>query len=175
MPSEMKEYWLTGSVEGVPDLLLPVAHAFLQARQDVEHLISDLPRELLWTRPGAAASVGFHLLHLAGSVDRLLTYARGDTLTPAQREALALERAGGDPNVGADVLLGIVMHCLDSALQQVRHTDPSTLVHERRIGKAQLPTTVHGLLFHAAEHCTRHVGQITTTLKILRGMPTYLG
>ena len=175
MPSAIKEYWLSGSVDGVPDLLLPVAHALLQARQDIEHLISELPRELLWTRPGAAASVGFHLLHLAGSIDRLCTYARGDSLTPAQRETLALERAGGDPTIGADVLLGIVLQSLDAALQQVRHTDPGTLIQERRIGKAQLPTTIHGLLFHAAEHSSRHVGQITTTLKILRGMPTYLG
>ena len=30
-----------------------------------------------------------------------------------------------------------------------------------------LPATVLGLLFHAAEHTTRHVGQAVTTQKIL--------
>ena len=175
MPTEQKEYWLSGSVDGVPAPLLPMAHALLQARQDLGHLIPDLPRELLWTRPGAAASVGFHLLHLAGSLDRLCTYARGEALSAQQREALALERAGGDPDVGAEALLELVKQRLDSTLQQLRRTDPGTLADERRIGKAQLPTTVQGLLFHATEHASRHVGQITTTIKILRGMPTYLG
>jgi uncharacterized damage-inducible protein DinB len=33
-----------------------------------------------------------------------------------------------------------------------------------------VPSNVRGLLFHAAEHATRHVGQIITTIKIVRGL-----
>jgi hypothetical protein len=39
----------------------------------------------------------------------------------------------------------------------------------RRVGQAGLPSTVLGLLFHAAEHAQRHSAQIITTAKILEG------
>jgi hypothetical protein len=38
----------------------------------------------------------------------------------------------------------------------------------RQVGRAQLPSTVLGLLFHAAEHAQRHVGQLVTTSKVIR-------
>ena len=37
----------------------------------------------------------------------------------------------------------------------------------REVGRARLPSTVLGLLFHGAEHTQRHVGQIITTAKIV--------
>ena len=40
---------------------------------------------------------------------------------------------------------------------------------ERRVGRAGLPATVLGLIVHAAEHSTRHMGQALTTALILRG------
>jgi hypothetical protein len=33
-----------------------------------------------------------------------------------------------------------------------------------------MPSNVRGLLFHAAEHATRHVGQMITTAKIVKGL-----
>ena len=57
----------------------------------------------------------------------------------------------------------------DRALAQVRATDPSTLLDAREVGRARLPSTVVGLLFHAAEHTQRHVGQLVTTAKVVRG------
>jgi hypothetical protein len=39
---------------------------------------------------------------------------------------------------------------------------------ERRVGRQALPATVLGLLFHAAEHTTRHAGQPITTSKTVR-------
>jgi uncharacterized damage-inducible protein DinB len=171
MATETKEFWLSGPVDGVPDALLPFAQALLQARQDLESLLANLPRELLWVRPGGAASVGFHVLHLAGALDRLYTYARGETLSAAQKEALTLER--GDSSLDGDLLMERVSQAIGAALQQLRRTDAATLMDDRRVGKAQLPTTVLGLLYHGAEHCTRHVGQIVTTLKILRGTPAH--
>ncbi len=167
-PPEISEVWLSGPVPGVPPLLVPVAHALLQARADVRRLAVDIDCETLWARPGNAASVGFHVLHLAGSLDRLFTYAREEALTAAQRDALTLERHAGDTGLDAAALVRMVDQAVDAALAQLRHTEEHTLIDPRRIGKAQLPTTVLGLLFHAAEHCSRHVGQIATTLKLLQ-------
>ena len=45
----------------------------------------------------------------------------------------------------------------------------TTLLEARAVGRARLPTTVLGLLFHAAEHSQRHAGQVVTTAKIVRG------
>ena len=168
MASEITEVWLSGPVAGVPLLLVPIAHALLQARADVRRLVADVDSQSLWERPGNAASVGFHVLHLTGSLDRLFTYARDEALTPAQREALAHERRAEGTGLDAATLVRMVDEAVDTALAQLRHTEESTLIEPRRIGKAQLPTTVLGLLFHAAEHCTRHAGQIATTLKLLQ-------
>jgi hypothetical protein len=91
MSTTQPEVWLRGPVPGVPALLQPVAHALLQAGEEVDTLLRDFPAELLWTRPGGVASVGFHLQHLSGVLDRLFTYARGEPLTPTQLQALAAE------------------------------------------------------------------------------------
>src|SRR5690606_4956297 len=92
LPSPLPEIWLRGPVPGVAPALQPVAHALLQAREDVGRLALPLTPEELWQMPGGAASIGFHLRHMAGSLDRLLTYARGEALTEAQRAALAVEK-----------------------------------------------------------------------------------
>ena len=74
------EAWLRGPLEGVAPMLMPAAHALGQAGEDLEQAASDLTVEGLWVKPGSAASLGFHLGHIAGSIDRLLTYARGEQL-----------------------------------------------------------------------------------------------
>ena len=92
------EYWLRGPVEGIPAELQPVAHALLQSREEVNALMEGFPEEKLWERPAGVASPGFHLQHLAGVLDRLLTYAKGDMLSPRQLEELGEEDAGAsDP------------------------------------------------------------------------------
>ena len=85
------ETWLRGPVEGVPSLLQPVAHALLQAREETRALLRDFPPDLLWNCPAGLASVGFHLQHVSGVVDRLFTYARGESLSDQQRGSLAAE------------------------------------------------------------------------------------
>src|SRR5215475_5139118 len=84
------EVWLRGPLPDYIDELQPVAHSLLQVREEIE-AVSALPPDKLWVRPGGAASIGFHLKHLAGSLDRLLTYALGKPLTVTQYEALAAE------------------------------------------------------------------------------------
>jgi hypothetical protein len=74
---KLPEVWLRGPVENIPSLLQPVAHALLQAREEVSELLENFPNELLWEKPAGVASTGFHLQHLSGVLDRLFTYARG--------------------------------------------------------------------------------------------------
>jgi hypothetical protein len=163
------EAWLRGPVPGVPEPLQPVAHALVQALEDVERLAAGLDAAALWTGPGGAASVGFHLRHMTGSLERLLTYARGEPLSVAQQAALAEEKAPA-PDVPAAVLVERLRRTVDAALAQLCATPPVELDEPRPVGRAGLPSTVRGLLHHAAEHTARHAGQISTTVRILRGL-----
>jgi len=162
------ECWLRGPIADVQPALQPAAHAFQQTLEDVERMAAGLTEEQLWMCPGGASSIGFHLLHLAGSTDRLLTYARGEMLNDAQKAAFKAESATQSGNVAA--LLSGVRAAIDQALAQLRATPETTLFDARAVGRAQLPTTVLGLLFHAAEHSQRHAGQVVTTVKIVRSL-----
>ena len=59
---------------------------------------------------------------------------------------------------------------IDPEIAQLWTTQESTLLEARGVGHLQLPSTVLGLLFHAAEHTQRHVGQIVTTARIAQGL-----
>ena len=166
----MAEAWLNGPIEGVDAYLMPVAHACRQAQDDVAAATVELTSEQIWTCPGGAASVGFHLMHLAGSLDRLFTYARGEGLSDAQKAALEAERGADRPD--RDALLALVRQAVERCLEQLRATPRARLLDDRRVGRAGLPSNVVGLLFHAAEHAQRHVGQIVTTARIVRGQPS---
>jgi uncharacterized damage-inducible protein DinB len=163
------EAWLSGPVEGVLPHLVPVAHALVQVRRDLEAAAAGLTPEQLWARPGGAASVGFHLRHVAGVLDRLLTYARAEELTEEQMRALRNEGQPGEPPADAAALVRDARAAIDRALDQVRATPPASLLEPRAVGRQRLPSTVLGLLYHAAEHATRHTGQAVTTTAILRG------
>ncbi len=166
------EPWLRGPAPGISPLLQPAAHAFLLALEDVETAASSLSAEQLWQRPGGAASAGFHLLHLAGSTDRLLTYARDQTLSEAQRAALAAEKTPEASGLSRDALLDTWRATVERALRQLAATPEATLGDARFVGRDRLPSTVLGLLFHAAEHTQRHTGQLVTTAMIVREGPS---
>jgi uncharacterized damage-inducible protein DinB len=169
MTTTRPEPWLRGPVPGVPVLLQPAAHAFQMSIEDCEAAARDLTNDELWASPSGAASVGFHLRHLAGSTDRLLTYARGAALDAAQRAALTAESDAREPRPTAAELLAAWRAGVDAAIAQLAATPESVLTEPRAVGRAQLPSTVLGLLFHAAEHASRHTGQVVTTAKIVRG------
>jgi uncharacterized damage-inducible protein DinB len=159
------EVWLRGPIDGVPASLQPVAHSLLQSREEVTALLSGLSTERIWHIHNGAASVGFHVRHAMGSLDRLFTYARGTTLSDAQRHVLAQE-SEPDPDLAAEDLQAAFAAAVERSLDQLRSTDAATLTDVRRVGRARLPSTVLGLLFHAAEHTQRHVGQAITTRKL---------
>ncbi|HJU69930.1 MAG TPA: DinB family protein [Gemmatimonadaceae bacterium] len=165
----MPEAWLRGPIEGVDAYLQPAAHALVQAREDLDVATTGISREQLWTRPGGAASLGYHLRHLAGSLDRLLTYARGAQLDDRQQMALKIEMEPGDPPEDVTSLVSHVRGAIEAGLTQLRATRREELLERRVVGRKALPSTVLGLLFHAAEHTTRHVGQAITTAKIVSG------
>jgi uncharacterized damage-inducible protein DinB len=167
-PSSSPEAWLRGAVPGFPRELMPVAHSLLQVREEIDTVVTPLSHEELWARPGGAASIGFHLKHLAGSLDRLLTYARGESLSEAQRVTLDAEERAGSAVDQPAILFRLVDEAIGKALNQLRATRVEALHEPRRVGRAGLPSTVLGLLFHAAEHAQRHAGQIVTTAKIIR-------
>ena len=159
------EVWLRGPVPAIPTLLQPVAHSLMQCREELAARVTGLTPEQIWARPFGAASIGFHSRHAGGSLDRLFTYARGERLSPAQQAALAVEE---NPDFAPDIDRRLVVafdQVVERALEQLRTTSDTVLLEPRGVGRAQLPSTVLGLLFHAAEHTQRHLGQLATTAK----------
>src|ERR1700744_381856 len=158
--SAKPEVWLRGALDDVPSLLQPVAHALLQAREELAVLLEGFPEGLLWERPAGLASPGFHFQHLTGVLDRLFTYARGEALTKHQFQKLNHE--GKEPQAGYSVLalVEVFNRQIDEALKQLNETDEVTLTEKRLVGRAEMPSTVLGLYTHAAEHVMRHVGQL---------------
>lgn len=145
-------------------MVMPVLFTFAQVREDLSAHLTDLSTEQIWCRTGAG-SLGFHLKHITGSVDRLTTYLLGGQLSAEQLSYLQNEDSGD--NELADLLAQ-----LDASLQyseeRLRTIDPGTFSDPRTVGRQALPTTVIGLIVHLAEHTQRHLGQAITMSKILR-------
>jgi uncharacterized damage-inducible protein DinB len=158
------EVWMRGPVDGIPALLQPVAHTLLQAQEELHTAMNDFPEALLWLQPLGVASVGFHLQHIPGVLDRLFTYAAGQSLSATQMEYLA-----GEGKQMEGVTISSLLTALDiqvsAAIATLKVTEESSLTDFRGVGRKQLPSTVMGLLFHAAEHTMRHTGQLLVTVK----------
>jgi len=160
-----QEAWLRGPIEGVPPHLMPVFHSFLMVREDLARYTEGLTTEDVWRRTGALPSLGFHLRHIAHSVDSLVTYLCGDQLSDAQIATLKQE---SEPGATLTELLDGINTKLSDAEGRIRTIDAAMLGEPRYIGKKRLPSTVLGLLVHVAEHTQRHLGQAITTAKLAR-------
>ncbi len=147
-------------------MVMPAAHALMQAAEDIPMAAEGLTTAQLWALPGGAAAVGFHLRHLAGSIDRLLTYENGKMLSDAQTVELDAEIE--DDGRDADQLARDAVTAIGRAIEAMRVTPPGTYLDSRGVGRRKLPTTVLGLLVHIAEHTQRHVGGIVATAKVVR-------
>ncbi len=161
------EVWLRGPLNDIPTLLQPVAHALLQAREEIAAIMEGFPEELLWQKPAGLASPGFHLQHLSGVLDRLFTYARGEQLDRLQLAYLSSEAKPNDKKITMKDLVTQFNQQVDNALLQLSEVNQLTLSDARGVGRAELPSTVIGLYVHTAEHTMRHVGQLLVTVKIL--------
>jgi uncharacterized damage-inducible protein DinB len=156
---------MRGPIEGVPTLLAPVLYSFQQAREDLARFTEGLTPDQLWTTPHGFGSVGFHLRHIAGSTDRLMTYLEGRQLSESQMDFLKHEH---DPGASREELLHSMNTVFERAEEVVRAIDLAKLEEPREIGRKKLPTTVIGLLTHIAEHTQRHVGQAISAAKLAR-------
>ncbi len=162
----LPEQWLRGPLADVPSLLQPVAHALLQALDEIEDLMTGFADEWLWQQPSGVASPGFHLLHIAGVIDRMATYAKGQPLSDQQFAKLKEESSPQPYTVNQ--LMNKVAAAVQAMIAQLKTTGESTLAEPRTVGRKALPSTVIGLLFHAAEHTMRHVGQLLVTVKMIK-------
>lgn len=142
-----------------------VVHALEQAGEDAERWCGALDDEAMFARPGGLPPVAFHLRHAVRSLDRLLTYADDRQLSQEQLAALGTEmREGTADEVREEFRTGLAR-----AMERVWAFAPDVYAAPRGIGRKRLPTTVAGLLIHCAEHTQRHVGQMVTTAKLVRG------
>lgn len=167
--SNKAEVWLRGPIEGIVPLLQPVAHALLQAKEEVTILFSDFNDNKLWIKPFGLASTGFHLQHLTGVVDRLFTYGEGRQLSLNQITALQSEGVD-DPTLSSKELVAAFYRQVDLAIEQLKHTIENDLTASREVGRAKVSSTVIGLYVHAAEHTMRHIGQLLVTVRCVNGM-----
>ncbi len=160
----LPEPWLRGTLSEVPAVQRAVLHALHAAEEDLIRWCEILSIDELNARPGEIPSVAFHLQHIAGSLDRLLSYAEGRELNDEQLGALKSE---ANPTVSADELFQNLAAALKTSANRLRAINPGHLEQPRTVGKRRLPTTLGGLLVHLADHTQRHVGQAITTARIV--------
>jgi uncharacterized damage-inducible protein DinB len=156
---------MRGPIEGVPTLLAPILYSFQQAREDLARYTEGLTAEQVWATPHGFGSVGFHLRHIAGSTDRLITYLEGLQLSETQLDFLRREH---DPGASLEELMEAMKAVFQRAEVVVRGLDVAGIADSREVGRKKLPTTVIGLLTHIAEHTQRHVGQAISAAKLAR-------
>ncbi|MCC7496500.1 MAG: DinB family protein [Bryobacterales bacterium] len=161
------EPWMRGPVEGVHPLTACAIYPLRQAREDLEKWTDGLSAQQLWKSVQGLAPVGFHIRHIAGSTDRLITYLQNGALSEKQWDRLKTEE---DWNNGSDraAMLTEVDEVFQRAEAVIRAFDPATLTDARAIGRRKLPATAAGLLHHIGEHIMRHVGEMIITAKLAR-------
>jgi uncharacterized damage-inducible protein DinB len=158
------EPWLRGTLTDVGAVPRAVLHALELAGEDLKKWCSPLTNAELQSQPHGLPSVAFQLLHIARSIDRLLTYAEGNVLSTEQLEALTQE---SQPNATPQSVFDELSATLARGAERIRILAKSDLEQPRSVGKKTLPTTLGGLLVHVADHTQRHVGQAITTARVL--------
>ncbi len=163
--NSIPEPWLRGPLPNVPPHVMPVFFSFALVREELNKYTQNLSPSQLWKPLAGLNSLGFHLKHLAGSVDRLITYLAGNQLTTEQLDFLKSETAADD---SLHHLLALIDERLQAAETLLLQIDANTLYEPRAVGRRSLPTTVLGLLVHLAEHTQRHLGQAVLLARLLR-------
>jgi hypothetical protein len=166
---DKREVWQRGPLENIPALLQPVAHALLQAREELHDMMNDFPEKLLWERPADVASPAFHLQHLTGVLDRLFTYAGKELLSSDQLYALSIEGNQRETSSSMTELIELFHKQVDLSINELSRVNIDMLTEVRTVGRKQIPSTLIGLYVHAAEHTMRHIGQLLVTVKVLKG------
>jgi uncharacterized damage-inducible protein DinB len=162
----MMEPWLTGEITDLHPIQAALLYSFQQATQDLRQWTEGLTDEQIWRRNGKVAPVGFHIRHIAGSVDRLMTYAMGKQMDDRQMQALKQEQSESGP--GREELLGALEDQFFRSAEVVRSIDVAALTEIREIGRKRIPVPLGVLLVHISEHTQRHVGEAIVTTKTVR-------
>ena len=160
------EPWLAGRFAELAPIPRLLCCSLEQSLEEVRRWTAPLSDEQVWTRPltDDKGSVGFHLRHLAGSTDRLLTYARGASLDERQ---LAFLRAETEPGAGKEHLIAGLAAAYAAAMDFA--ATAGDFDAPRFIGRQRLQTPLGVLLAHIAEHTQRHTGQLIVLAKIAYG------
>jgi hypothetical protein len=162
------EPWLRNTLTTLDPLRRAVLHALDLSSEDATRWLDPLTDAQLLARPHHLPPVAFHLRHIARSLDRLLTYAEGNPLSPTQLSALKTELGSPDDDPStATAAREEFRSALTTSITRIHALAPNLYAEPRTVGRAQLPTTVASLLIHCADHTQRHTGQFITTAKIL--------
>ncbi|MGB6833114.1 MAG: DinB family protein [Candidatus Acidiferrum sp.] len=165
MPEKsLPEPWLRGTHAELPAVHRAVLHALELAHEDLQRWCAPLTDDQMIRRPSKLAPVAFHLRHIARSLDRLLTYAEGGSLSEIQLAALHSEF---EEHATRDELFAEFSEALASSATRIGNLCEADLESARSVGQKKLPATLGGLLVHIADHTQRHVGQAITTAKIV--------
>ncbi len=161
------EPWLRGTHTDISPAARAVLHALELAGDDARRWTEGLSDLEIHAQPFGLLSVASQIRHIAGSIDRLITYAEGHQLSEQQLSAMKAEQSGAETR---EELLARLESSLDGARDRVRALSGADLNAERRVGRKNLPTTLGGALIHVADHTQRHVGQLVTTAKLVKAM-----
>jgi len=148
LPEAQVEPWLRATRTETPAVVRAVLHAIDLALENIEEATEGLTVAQIDARPFGVASIGFHLRHLTGALDQEKT-------NQGESRDLLLNRLRASAARAEARLLKLVGEDFETP---------------RTIGRKKLPTTLGGIIVHIADHSQRHVGQVVTTSKILRGM-----
>lgn len=159
------EPWLNGRFAHLAPVQRLLCCSLELSLADLEKWISPLSHEEVWADPIGAGSAGFHLRHLAGSTERLLTYAQEGAISPEQIAFMKAEKEPGLPL--ADLLNGVRASYEAAAAFAASATNMDS---PRFIGRARLETALGVLLAHIAEHAQRHTGQAIMAAKAAKAL-----
>ena len=160
------EPWMRGHYADLHPTIAALLYSFEHARDDLAKWTEGLDGASICASRGKVASVAFHIAHIAGSIERLIAYAKGEQLSDQQLAELRAEKM---TSKSRSELLELLEEKTRAAEVFLRALDPSELTQQRYIGRKRIATTLGVLLIHIAEHTQRHVGEAILTTKILRG------
>jgi uncharacterized damage-inducible protein DinB len=164
------EPWLRGTHTGVPAAGRAVLHALELSLDDLTKWTAGLSDAEIHSRPLGLTSIAFHLRHIAGSTDRILTYAEGGQLSGEQLAALKTELGREGKEEALAELLAEVEVSFSNAADRIRVLATADLNTPRFVGRKQLPTSIGGAMIHVADHTLRHTGQVVTTAKVIKAL-----
>src|ERR1700733_5957525 len=116
-PNDQPEPWLRGTLTDLPAVHRGVVHALELAREDIDKWRGDLSDAELNARVSGTAPLAFHLKHIGGSMDRLISYAEGSRLAPEQIAAMKSEL---DPVTTGKEIFARLFAAFESSIHRIR-------------------------------------------------------